>query len=203
MAMANSYESLETRVRTIESWCDSHETMTLQNIVSLLGHSSNYLIILFLVIPFLQPIPLPGFSTLCGILVVLSGGFSIFNRPFYLPRWAKRQTIAQTTVRKICHSMLGFFDKTHRWVHERGRFVRRHTLLRWFNGLLICALGVLLALPLPIPFTNTFPAFSLVALCLGTLRDDGVFLGCGWLLTAVTCVYFSTALTLPFRLFFE
>ena len=167
----------------------------------MLGHSSNYFIILFLVIPFLQPIPIPGFSTLCGLLIVLSGFFSMFNRPFYLPKWAKRQTIAQTTVRKICDSMLGLFDKTHRWVHERGRFVGRHTFLRWLNGLLICILGALLALPLPIPLTNTLPALSLTALCLGTLRDDGALLGCGWLLTAITCVYFSTAISLPFRLF--
>jgi hypothetical protein len=200
VAMANTYETLETRIRTIERRCDDSEAMTLQNIVSLLGHSSNYLIILFLIIPFLQPIPLLGLSTFCGILIVISGGFSIFNRPFYLPKWAKRQTISQITVRKTCYCMLKLFDKTQRWVHERGRFVRRHTLLRWLNGLLICVLGLLLALPLPIPFTNTLPAISLAALCLGTLRDDGMILGCGWLLTAVTCVYFSTVITIPFRL---
>ena len=201
--MPNSHESLETKIRAIEQLCDDHETITLQNIVSIIGHSSNYLIILFLVIPFLQPIPLLGFSTLCGILIVISGGFSMSNRPFYLPKWTKRQTISQTIVRKICHHMLGLFDKTQRWVHERGRFVRRYTLLRWLNGVVICILGLLLALPLPIPFTNTFPAISLATLSLGTLRDDGAILIFGWILTVATCVYFVTVLTIPFRLVFE
>lgn len=49
--MPNVHESLETRLRSIEQQCDDHEEMTLQSIVSVLGHSSNYLIILLVRYP--------------------------------------------------------------------------------------------------------------------------------------------------------
>ena len=51
------------------------------------------------------------------------------------------------------------------------------------NGFLIVFLGMALALPLPIPFTNLSAGWSIFLLSIGLLEDDGIFILAGYFLT--------------------
>jgi hypothetical protein len=51
--------------------------------------------------------------------------------------------------------------------------------------------GLLLALPLPIPLTNTFPALTIILVAVGALERDGLFFLAGCVMFAVTVAYFS------------
>lgn len=201
--MANFYETFEDKIQRLASYSQDYETVTLNEIIAILGHSSNYIIILFLVTFFLQPIPLFGFSTVCGFLIIFSSLLIIAKRPFFLPKFAKRRSVRGTTVRKICTKLIRVFEKTRGWLHKRGRFMSRHIMMRALNGILICFLGLMLALPLPIPFTNTLPSLSIAMLCLGSLKEDGLVIGLGWAMSAITAVYFATIITVPLHFVLE
>lgn len=201
--MANSYETFEEKIRRLAAYSEEYTTVTLNEIVAILGSSSNYVIILFLVTPFLQPIPLFGLSTVNGLLILSSSILIVMKKPFFLPTFAKRQIIKGTTLRKICRTLLSLFETTKKWLRRRGRFMSKHILMRWMNGIMVGALGLLLAVPLPLPFTNTLPALSIAAIALGALREDGVVICAGWILSLLTAIYFSTLMTLPLRFVIE
>jgi hypothetical protein len=201
--MANSYETFEEKIRRLAAYSKEYETVTLNEIVAVLGLSSNYIIILFLVTPFLQPIPLFGLSTINGFLILLSSVLIIAKRPFFLPKFAKRRTLKGQTLRTICEKLLSIFEITKKGLHRRGRFMSRHILMRWLNGTLIGVLGLLLALPLPLPFTNTLPSVSIATLCLGALKEDGMVIAVGWGFSLITMFYLLTIMFLPFHFMFE
>lgn len=201
--MGTAFEPFEDKIRRLESYAKEYETITLNEIVSLLGFSSNYILILFFVIPFLQPIPLFGLSTIIGLLIVLSSILIMAQKPFFLPKFAKRKTLKGTTVRKICKKLITLFEGTKKWIHKRGRFMSRYILLRWLNSVLIIVLGLLLALPLPLPFTNTLPSIAIATLCLGSLKEDGLVIAIGWAISMITGIYFLTLLLLPIHFTLE
>lgn len=59
------------------------------------------------------------------------------------------------------------------------------------SGAFIMVSGLLLLLPVPVPFTNTLPALTVILLAAGAMERDGVFFlaGCG--LFALTASYFG------------
>lgn len=201
--MPTPYEPFEDKIHSLLSYAQGVEKVTLSEIIGILGHASNYVIILFLATPFLQPIPLFGLSTICGLVIVWSSLLLIAKKPIFLPKYFKRRVMKATTVRKACTALLKLFERTKGWFHKRGRFMSRHILMRSLNGILMCLLGAVLALPLPIPFTNTLPALSLAILCLGSLKEDGLMIAGGWLLSLLTAIYFVTVITLPLHFALE
>jgi hypothetical protein len=54
--------------------------------------------------------------------------------------------------------------------------------------MLTAALALLL--PLPIPFTNSFPAWTILLLAAGLLERDGLFILAGYLIFAAGVFYF-------------
>jgi hypothetical protein len=77
---------------------------------------------------------------------------------------------------------LWLIKKMGRWIHPR---------LSWFiqkkvNGYVIVALGLFLALPLPIPFSNLLAAWSILWISLGILGEDGLFVILGYVFGLIT-----------------
>jgi hypothetical protein len=62
-------------------------------------------------------------------------------------------------------------------------------LVQLHAGLMLLAALVLL-LPLPIPFTNSFPAWAILLLAAGLLERDGVFILAGYLVFTAGVFYF-------------
>lgn len=109
-----------------------------------------------LTLPFLQPIPLMGLSAPFGMVIALAGLAIFLGRPLWLPEVLAKRSIAPSTIHKTADVMSSFEIKLGRWLsspREFGTFVQRSL------GLLIGIHGFLLALPLPIPFSNSMPAW--------------------------------------------
>jgi hypothetical protein len=58
-----------------------------------------------------------------------------------------------------------------------------------FHWCLIAFLAFLLALPLPVPATNTFPAFALVFVAATVMERDGKMIWLGYFLTLVSIAW--------------
>jgi hypothetical protein len=84
-----------------------------------------------------------------------------------------------------------------KFVKARGeKFFAAHGL-QVMIGLALIVHGFLLALPLPIPFSNFFPALVLVLLTLGLLEEDILMVVLGSIAAVCNAVYFAFVVIAP------
>ncbi|MDJ0691746.1 MAG: exopolysaccharide biosynthesis protein [Xenococcaceae cyanobacterium MO_188.B32] len=81
-----------------------------------------------------------------------------------------------------------------RLARTRLEVVSRYWLLRRFHGICLVWNAILMALPLPIPFTNLLPAYTILVLAIGLLESDGLMLLIGYGLTGATTTFFISVI---------
>lgn len=169
--------------------------MTLARILATLDGRGHALLAFVLVVPFLQPVPLPGFSTAGGVAVGLVGIQLARGRPPWLPRRLALRPIPG--FQRIVAAAERVFRRFERLIKPRWRFLHEHPGMQRVTGLVLVASGALLALPLPIPVSNFLPAFSIALLALGTLEEDGLFVALGYMAFVTTLAFFALLVLLP------
>lgn len=167
------------------------ETASVRELLALIGEQGMLMFCIFLTIPFLVPVSIPGVSTVFGLLVILIGYGVALNRMPWLPdRLLDRRFPAAKLVPAL-EQGARLLSRLERFLHPRWSvFVRSPFANRW-NGWMIALAGVLLMAPFGlVPFSNTLPALAALFLAAGMLEQDGlfVFLGYGWIVA--TIVYF-------------
>ncbi len=172
----------------IEEKCQAVD-ISLREIILIFGTNSHYTLILFLILPFLQPIPMVGLSTPFGLLIALVAGFAYFKKPPFVPaRWLDKR-IPSSTVLKIAEGAEKIFRKISFILHPRwGLFFKAPFYA--LNSFLLIINAVLLALPLPIPFSNAIPAWCILIHTLAQLEEDGGAIVLSYILAAFCFVYF-------------
>lgn len=168
----------------------AERAVTLREVIRTLGGRAYTLLVLLLALPFITPIPLPGLSTPFGLAIALIAlRLSLGQRP-WLPGKLQRQVLPAGFLRKLfagAERVLRFLEK---FLRPRLTFMADTPLLvRLHAGLLLVAALVLL-LPLPIPFTNSFPAWTILLLAAGLLERDGLFILAGYVVFAAGVFYF-------------
>ena len=175
----------------------SQEGLTARALVDHLSTRGHALLAFFLAIPFLQPVPLPGVSTPFGATIVLLGVFMALGRPPWLPeRWLDRELPPKQVVR-IVRGGQRILQRTERFIKPRGLWFHRHRWARPIAGAVMAVSGALLALPLPIPFTNTLPALVIATTAVGMLEEDAVLTVLGEVLFLLTLIAFGMIALLP------
>ncbi len=138
------------------------------------GRGFNILIML-MAIPFVVPI-LPGLSTPFGLAIAMMGiRLATLKRP-WLPKFVLARRIEEKPLKRIISAMRSFARKLERFVRPRMLFVLQWPMMPNFIGIAIASGGFILALPLPIPFSNTLPALSVLLLAAGTSERDGLLI---------------------------
>lgn len=174
---------------TIEAECSKGD-VTLKAIFNILDSDGHFLFIFFLILPFLQPIPLFGLSTPFGILIAIVAYFAYHRRPPLIPkRWAQKK-LTSSTVLKIAEGSERLFEKLSFMLHPRWKVFFKGPF-RVTNTLLLILNAFLLALPLPIPFSNAIPAWVILLQTLGHLEEDGLFIVLSYIQTLICLVYFG------------
>lgn len=149
--------------------------VSLVELFALLGARGHYLLIFFLSLPFLQPIPLIGISTPLGVLIAWVAYLHFKGRPAWIPLRFHKVSISQRILFKMVEIAQKLWKFMDRWQsRDRGIFFLESPIFRSLNLALVVGLGVFLALPLPIPFSNTIPAFGLAIHALAQIRKDGI-----------------------------
>lgn len=154
--------------------------ITLGTIVASIEEEALLVVCLVAILPFMQPIPIPGVSTLLGLIVCLQGiGLMLWSKPLLTDRM-KKVTIDHDKFEKIFSAASKFSSFTsklsafkHPVINTRGSHI--------ICGLAIALSAAFLSLPLPIPFSNFIPALSIFIICVGLLEEDVIltFIGLG------------------------
>jgi hypothetical protein len=149
------------------------------------------LLLLLIGLPFVTPVPLPGFSGPFGVVVLLIGARLALGRRPWLPEKLLRRKLPAQFIAKV----LATASRVVRWLEvllrPRLRFLHEQWMYRRIAGVLIMVSGFLLALPLPIPLTNGLPAMTVVLLAAGAMERDGLFFLAGCAMFTATLAYFG------------
>lgn len=175
------------------------DKISLRRLEEILGDDGAPLVIVFLCLPFLFPMPLPGISTIFGLGIV-AFTFRVF-RPgrLHLPEFMERFTLNGESVSRIGEKSLKFI----RWLEKLLR--PRFTLFlaqpgRILIGLAMLSSSLALAIPIPpvVPFTNTLPALAITFFALALMMRDGIAALAGHFFHIVTWVYFFSIASVAF-----
>src|SRR4051812_27374924 len=168
----------------------SHRAITLREVIYALQGRAYMLLVLLLSLPFVTPIPLPGLSTPFGLAIALIAlRLSLGQRP-WLPMKLQRRELPAGFLRKlfsVAERVLRFLEK---FLRPRLTYLTDTPFLVQLHALLMLTAALALLLPLPIPFTNSFPAWTILLLAAGLLERDGLFILAGYVVFAAAVFYF-------------
>jgi hypothetical protein len=165
--------------------------LTLQELLAKLGERGLWLACIVAVLPFLLPISLPGSSIPFGGLVVLNGVALLTHRSPWLPLTLMRRRLPAGPLGRMLIKGARLFHKLERILRPRLFLLTHGATMARVNGGLLVLSGVLLAASLPLPFSNTLPAYGILFLAAGSLERDGAFVLAGYAMTLLTLAYFG------------
>ena len=166
--------------------------ITLGKIVELVEGEALLILCLVSILPFMQPIPIPGLSSLLGLIVLLQGlGLMLWEKPLLTKRMKEvnitheKFDVLLNAAKKFSSFTSKFSAFKHPITNSRGSHI--------LCGLAIVVSAAFLSLPLPIPFSNLIPALSIFLICIGLLEEDIILIliGFGITLTVMWMAFFS------------
>lgn len=167
------------------------ETVTLREVLGLLRGRGYVLLTMLLALPFCTPIPLPGLSTPLGLIIGFIGARLALGAKPWLPARLLDTRLPPETFRRV-------FAATRRLILGFERLLRPRlvwlTSTPWrerVHAVTIVFCAALLLLPLPVPFSNTLPAWSILLIAGGLLERDGAFLLAGHVMALVAAAFFA------------
>ncbi|NWG16551.1 MAG: exopolysaccharide biosynthesis protein [Chloroflexi bacterium] len=168
------------------------EQVTLRQILEIIGEQGLIFVCMFLCIPFLIPVSIPGVSTVFGAAIILLSISITLNRLPWLPRQIMNRPITTEKLIPTLERGAQVIGRLDRWVRPRMIRFTQSAAMNRFNGLMLMFGGVLLIFPLGlIPFSNTLPALAVIFLGVGMLQRDGLFILLGYVMLIATVLYFG------------
>ena len=167
------------------------ENVTLREVILLL-HGRGYLLLVMLIsLPFCTPIPLPGISTPLGLIIAIIGVRLALGAKPWLPARLLDLRLPPAVFIKVfafTQKIILWFERLLRprllWLTASPGLLQLHAI-----PIVICA--ALLLLPLPIPFSNTIPAWSIMLIAGGLLERDGKFILAGYVAALLAIAFFA------------
>ena len=180
-----------------------NDGMTLRAFLNLLGDRGRLITCMVLSAPFLIPLSIPGTGVVIGIIILLTSLSIILERYYIVPEFLLRRKMSYKTLIKIldaCFRMLNFLEK---YMKPRLLGMTNKKSSRIFNNFFLVFCSILFITPLPIPLTDTLPAFGIFFLSAGILECDGYLILFGYFMVTITAIYFSLITFIGLRILFH
>jgi hypothetical protein len=168
------------------------QSISFKHIIDTLAGRGQAALLILIVLPFCQPIQIPGLSTPFGIILLFIGLRVAFGHRTWIPKILLDKKIPFETLKKIANIAIKITDKLRFFTSTRLVGLVWPSPFRIFHGIVIAILAFFLALPLPIPFTNLLTAYPILAFGLGLLDDDGVMIIVAYLLFFICIAAFAS-----------
>ncbi len=163
----------------------------IEEILRILSGNGRLIALLFLSLPFCQPLQIPGMSTPFGIAIIFIGIRMAFGKNFWLPQCILIKKIPSLKVRGLVFNGLKLIKKMGKWIHPHCEWMCIYPFMPLFHGLIIAFLGLILEhFPLPIPLSNLVAAWAIFLIALGTLKKAGILILIGYSISLVILIFF-------------
>lgn len=149
------------------------EKSTIGNILDTFKENSFILSLLFFTIPVAIPLPYPpGFTTAMGIpVIVLSIQMMLGFEKVYLPQRILSYKVSNKILIMIADKSVPKIQVIEKILKPRLKFAS-NVVGEQIIGFMSLISAISIAIPLPM--TNSIPAFSIVVMCLGLIKHDGL-----------------------------
>ncbi|MGB9936958.1 MAG: exopolysaccharide biosynthesis protein [Methanobacterium sp.] len=174
---------------------NSSDYVTFEEFLVITGNQGKLILCMILATPFLIPVSIPGSSIPFGIGIMFLG-ISIFFNKSLIPVTVLKYKISKNNVLKVLNGTIAVLNKFEKIIKPRKSFLTSNNFI---NGTLLVLTAFLLMLPLPVPLTDTLPAYSVFLMSASILEKDGYFIIISYILTAITIIYFSLIFILGFE----
>jgi len=189
---SNNSPSFFDSLKQILELTSEQKEIKLRRIFKILSGKGYAALLIIFSLPFCIPIQIPGFSTPFGIILAFLGLRVAFGKHPWWPKWVLEKKFQSERIKKLIKKTMKAVKFMQRGLKPRLLLFTKNALFHRLNGLLVALLSLLLALPLPIPFTNLMTATPILCIGLGLLEDDGIFILLGYFLTmAALGVFFA------------
>jgi hypothetical protein len=124
-----------------------------------------------------------------GIVICLIGTSLAIGREPWLPQFIMHRRLSTTRSAQLLTGAIKVARQLEKFVRPRLAFLHAGPgMLRLIGlGIVIASLGLML--PLPIPFSNSIPAWAVVLLAIGMMEKDGLCVLLGHLTAMGTWVF--------------
>ncbi|MDP2138185.1 MAG: exopolysaccharide biosynthesis protein [Candidatus Didemnitutus sp.] len=180
--LSEELADLQTRAAT--------RAVTLREVIYVMRGRAYLLVVVVLTLPFLTPIPVPGLSTAFGLAIAAIALRLALGQRAWLPARLQRKELPSgffTRLLKVAKWIIRLFEK---FLRPRLFPLTNTAFLRQLHAILLLVAALVLLLPLPIPFTNSFPAWTILLLAGGLLERDGAAILLGYVVFAAGVFYF-------------
>lgn len=168
------------------------DSMTLGQLLELVGEQGLLLFVMLLMVPFLLPVSIPGVSTVFSLVVIFVGVGVVMNRLPWFPIRLMERRIATANLLPALDKGTQLLQRIDSVITPRFLALSETGSVNRINGLMLIVAGVLLLFPLGfVPFSNTFPGLAVLLLAAGIAQRDGIFIVLGYFMIFVTMAYFG------------
>jgi hypothetical protein len=188
------HDSERTLSETLSSYAGSirGESITLRQLMEMIGEQGLLLFCMFLCVPFLIPMSIPGVSTVFGAVIILIGVGITLNRIPWLPKRLMDRQLATDDLVPTMQKGARWFARFDNLIRPRLLGLTNTAVINRMNGAALTFAAVLLIAPFGlIPFSNTLPALAIVFFAIGMLQRDGVFIILGYVMVIASVIYFG------------
>jgi hypothetical protein len=184
-----------------ESGREGGPPLTLGLVIDTTGERAFGVLMAFLCLPFLTPIPLPGVSIPFGLALVLLGAQLALrkHRP-WLPERLKRWRLPPKLGPRLISFVARLFRPLEKIVRPRLLFMQNGAAVAGV-GVALMVDGFLLSLPLPpvIPGSNAIPAWMALVKIIGLTEEDGASMLLGTAFTAAAAIAIIVAVAMSWQ----
>lgn len=160
---------------------DPDQVLTVDGLLQGLGRTAFGMFLFVSILPGFIPVPGAG-GVISGPLVVLIGlQLLIGLRRPWVPGFVGRRGPRRSTMVRFCNRITPWMARLEHLVRPRLQVLTGNRVANAFTGLLLVALGLLLALP--VPMTNYLFAGTLLLFALALMERDGALLLALWLVS--------------------
>jgi hypothetical protein len=178
--LSNDLETLHSRLKG--------KSLTIAELKQALKGRGSAILLVLLALPFCF-IAIPGLSTPFGIAICLIGACLVIGREPWLPRFIMGWRLSTARLAQLLSGAIKMARQLEKYVRPRLAFLHTVPGMRQLIGVGIIIAGLALMLPLPIPFSNSIPAWAIVFLAIGMMEKDGLFVLLGHLTAIVTWIF--------------
>jgi hypothetical protein len=185
--LSTDLEALHARVKD--------QALTLAELKQALKGRGSAMLLILLALPFCF-VAIPGLSMPFGIAISLIGVCQATGREPWLPSFIMHRRLSVARSTQLLTGAIKVARQLEKYVRPRLAFLHAGPGMLRLIGLGIVIAGVALMLPLPIPFSNSIPAWAVVLLAIGMMEKDGLFVLLGhftamgtWVLIGLTSAF--------------
>lgn len=149
-------------------------SISYESVLRGLSRSSHSLLLIIFSFPLCFPVGIPVVTTLLGLMCATVGLFLFLDKPPWIPQKLRSRSISPTKFSKQMRRVLRVTLAAEKVLHPRLSWIAGNGIACGVHGLYVFVLGLIAAIPLPLPLGNFVAAFPVLLMGLGLAEKDGL-----------------------------